>query len=153
MVEPTSDIENPYAPPSAVAVPVDPTGDNTPMAEPESGRSRPWEIVYHALSLIDWITAALLGLIFVVSIVTFLINPRGWISLGKVFFATFCVERYLVIPALALLLVKIARGLRELTDRARIAQIGFSASFVILYVGLKVFYGPGKTFGYETIVL
>ncbi len=154
MVEPTGHDQNPYAPPSTVAGPVDPNdADNAPTAEAGFARSQPWEILYRALSLIDRITAVLLGLISVGSIITLLINPRGWISLGKVAFASFCVERYLVMPALAVLLMKIGRGLREFTDRARSAHIGFSASFLILYFAVKVFYAPWNTFRFDTVVM
>jgi hypothetical protein len=148
MAEPMSDGENPYAPPASVAGPVDAAdAEAAHSAEAGLGRSRPWEILYDSQSLVDWITAGLLGLI-----ITFVINPRAWISLGKVRFASFCVERYLFMPALAVLLMKIGRGLRAPTDRARRAQIGFSASFLILYVALKVFYARWNMFSYDYVV-
>jgi hypothetical protein len=100
--------------------------------------------------LIDRIAGVLLGLIFVGSIITFLINPRGWMSLGKLAFGLFCAERYVVFPALAIALYGIGRGLRDLSERARQAQIGFSAGFGLFYFGFKIWNARWNTFTYDT---
>ncbi len=100
----------------------------------------------------DRIAGVLLGLIFVGSIITFLINPHGWMSLGKLAFGLFCAERYVVIPVFVIVLYGISRGLRDLSERARQAQIGFSAGFGLFYFGFKMWNACWNAFTYDTLL-
>ena len=148
----THDEVNPYAPPSFDARAVDRSGaESAPTDDAGLHRRERWVYLYYVLGLIDRITAVLLGLMFVGSIIAFLINPRGWLSLGKLAFALFCVERSLVIPGIAIVLYKIGCGLRNLSDRARRAQIGFSVGFGLLYFSVKIWFAHWNEFTYDSL--